>query len=103
MRANAGRDANWRALPRVQVSLGGELVVGGGDDAARDAELGGEAATRRQAHAGLEASLADGFAKGALDLLVERQAAVAVKRQEQVNWPLRMTHKLALYARPALA
>ena len=103
MRANAGRDANWRALPRVQVSLGGELVVGGGDDAARDAELGGETATRRQPHTGLEASFADGVAKGALDLLVERQAPVAVKGQEQVNWPFLIAHKLALYARPALA
>ena len=52
-RANAGGDANGRALPRLQVALGGQLVIGRRDHATRHAELGSELAARGQRYAGL--------------------------------------------------
>ena len=44
---DTARHANGCPLPRLEVSLGGQLVVGRGHDAARDAELAGQPATRR--------------------------------------------------------
>jgi hypothetical protein len=48
-------------------------------------------------------AVTDRLAQGPLELFVERDLAPAVELDEQVNWPLRMTHELELYARPAAA
>src|SRR5687767_308467 len=58
--ARHDRRSAWRD---GEVPLGGELVVGVGDDAARDAEVVGELARGRQTRAGEETALLDSAAQ----------------------------------------
>jgi hypothetical protein len=84
--ADALGDADRRPLAGLQVPLGDELLVGGGDDAPGDPELRGERAAGGQPCARLQAPLSHGITKGSLDLFVEGGAA-ALDREQHVNWP----------------
>lgn len=86
MGADALGDAHRRALTGLQVTLGDQLLVGGGDNTARDSELGGERATGGQPRSGLQPSLTDRVAKRALELLMEG-GPTALHREQHVNWP----------------
>ena len=85
---------------RLEVTLGGELLVGRGHDAAGDAELRGERTARGQPCAGRQAAVADRGAQRPLELLVHRLLVVAVELDEHVNWPCVAAHELELYAGP---
>ena len=102
LRAHAAGYPDGCALTGLEVPLGGQLFVCGGDDSAGDAELGGQPAARWQSRACGQASVANGVAQRALELLVERPLAAALEAHQEVNWPSQSTHKLELYGRPAL-
>ena len=55
-----GRDGRRRARPDLEIALERELVVRVGDDAARQGELLGEDARRRQARPGGQPAVLDG-------------------------------------------
>src|SRR5205085_4649876 len=103
LRADRASDANGRSLPGLEISLGGQLVVSGGDHPSGDAELCGERAARRQAGAGWETAVADRVAQGAFKLLVQRPLASTIEFDQQINWPFHIGHKLELYAGPDAA
>src|SRR5690606_31159884 len=62
------RDAGAVAPPRHEEPLRGQLLVGGDDDAARDVEVAGQLAARRQPRPGRQAAGAHGRAQAAGDL-----------------------------------
>ena len=76
----------------IEVALGGKLLKGRRDDAARDPELAGQTTAGGQRRTGTKPSSANSVAQCAFELLVQRQIAVAVERQEKANWPCVMLH-----------
>ena len=81
-----------------QVALGHELLVCLDHDAARDTELRGERARRRQRRIGLQAAGADGCPELLLELSVERPGAVVAERDEQLTGP-ELLHGTGSYIR----
>ncbi len=71
-----------RALPAHQQSFAHQAVDGLAHGDARDRELGGQIALRRQRVVGAEHAPVDGLAQRALQLLVERQIARPFERTE---------------------
>ena len=91
---------------RRQIALGGELAVGLGDHAARDAQLGRQRRGSRACACRRAGARADVLAQRALDLLVQRQLAAALELDEQLrprNWPCLMCPLLELYTGPVAA
>ncbi len=72
--ADALGDPHRRPLAGLQVALGDELLVGGGDDAAGDPELRGERAAGGQPRPRLQAPLPHRVAQRPLELFVEGDA-----------------------------
>ena len=67
----------------VEPPLRGELRVGVGHDAARDAEIVGQAARRGEPRAGVEAAIADRGAQPVGELLAERPARTRERHGER--------------------
>ena len=87
MSAHASRHPDRSALARLEIPLGHELVVCRRYHPAGDAELVGHAPARGKPHARGQPAIPDGGPESALELLVKRLLAVAVKLDEEVNWP----------------
>jgi hypothetical protein len=64
-----------RALARREPTLGAQLRVGLHNHAARDAEIGGKPARRRQEVTGAQPTQADRLAQAGLQALVQRALA----------------------------
>src|SRR6266540_3550810 len=79
-----GGDAGGGAPPGDQVALGAELLVGEHHDAARDTEVGGEGAGRRQGGVGAQAPGADGVAEPALQLQAQPAAGSSGEVDQQL-------------------
>ena len=79
------RHPGGRADPGVQVALGLELAVALLDQAAGDAELGGQLAGGREALADPQPAGADGVPQAALELGTQRFGPGPVQWQEELR------------------
>ena len=73
------------AAPRGEPALGRQLLVGVGDDAARDAELRGERPRRGQANAGAEPARTDRVAQLAGELAPQRHRRSVLEREQHAR------------------
>lgn len=79
------RDPRRAARTADEVALGDELLVRLDDDAARDAQLGGEGARGRDERAGPQAARSDRLAQLVLELPVERGGPRPIEPDEQLD------------------
>ena len=82
-RCDAGRHLGLASCPAHQVALGAQLLVGLHDDAAGDAQIGGQHAAGGQRRPSREPAGTDQAAQRRLDLAMQRDAASALERHQQ--------------------
>jgi len=81
---------DWRPLPDVQVTLGGELRVGGADRAPGHPEVAGQGAGRGQHRAQDQAPVSHGLAQCVLNAVAQALGPVQAHEQVHATGPIRI-------------